>query len=150
MAAKKEGKKKEHEGKGKPAQKKEKKAEKKTATAKKEEAKKVAIEKKEIVEKVKEEAKKISIEEQLNALEILKYPLISEKAVNMIESENKLCFIVDQRASKADVKKAVEGLYAVKVDRVNIIHDMRARKKALVKINKAFKAQDVATKLGVL
>ncbi len=83
-------------------------------------------------------------------LDILKFPLVTEKAVNMIEAENKLTFIVAQKASKPIVKKAVEDLYKVKVTAVNIIRDMKARKRAIVTLDKKFKAADVATKLGVI
>jgi ribosomal protein uL23 len=82
--------------------------------------------------------------------EVILFPLITEKAVNMIESENKLCFIVDKRATKANVKRAVEQAYAVKVDSVRVLNDLKGRKKAIVRVNKAFKADEVATKLGVI
>lgn len=93
---------------------------------------------------------KASREEQMSAYEILRYPLITEKAVNMIESENKLVFVVGGNATKSDVKKAVENLYGVKVDKVNIVRDMKARKRAIVKIAEGYKADDIATRLGVL
>ncbi|MDD5148210.1 MAG: 50S ribosomal protein L23 [Candidatus ainarchaeum sp.] len=93
---------------------------------------------------------KASAEEKLPAIEVLLYPLITEKAVNMIESENKICFVVEKTANKSDVKKAVEMLYNVKVDSVKTLNDLKGRKKAIVKINKKFKADELATKLGVL
>lgn len=86
----------------------------------------------------------------LGVYDVIVHPLITEKAVQMIEAENKLCFIVNKRASRTDVKRAVEELYKVKVDKVNILKDMQARKRAFVKINKAHKAEEIATKLGVL
>ena len=82
--------------------------------------------------------------------EVILYPLITEKAVNMIEAENKLCFVVDKKATKADVKRVVEETYAIKVDSVRVLNDMKGRKKAIVRVNKAFKADEVATKLGVI
>ncbi|MEW6295404.1 MAG: 50S ribosomal protein L23 [Candidatus Diapherotrites archaeon] len=88
--------------------------------------------------------------EALKAHEVLIHALISEKAVNMIEAENKLCFIVNQKAGKKDVKNAIESIYKVKVDKVNVLRDLKGRKKAIVKLNKEFKASDVAIKLGVL
>jgi len=91
--------------------------------------------------------------EQTGALkiyEVLEYPLVSEKAVNMIEAENKLVFIVNGKATRQDVRKAVETMYNVKVIKVNICRDMKARKKAFVRLDKAFKAEELATKLGVL
>ncbi len=82
--------------------------------------------------------------------DVLLFPLITEKAVNMIETENKICFVVNKKAEKKDVKNAVEALYNVKVDSVKTLNDMKGRKKAIVKINKKFKADELATKLGVL
>ncbi|MEM3574730.1 MAG: 50S ribosomal protein L23, partial [Candidatus Bathyarchaeia archaeon] len=48
------------------------------------------------------------------------YPLVSEDSVGLIEKENKITFVVDLRASKGDVKRAVEALYEVRVEKVNI------------------------------
>ncbi len=82
--------------------------------------------------------------------EVILFPLITEKAVNMIEAENKLCFIVAKDATKPEVKKAVEESYAIKVDSVKVLNDRKGRKKAIVKVNKQFKANEIATKLGVI
>ncbi|MFA4855805.1 MAG: 50S ribosomal protein L23 [archaeon] len=82
--------------------------------------------------------------------EVILYPLITEKSVNMIEAENKLCFVVNKKATKAEVKRVVEETYAIKVDSVRVLNDMKGRKKAIVRVNKAFKADEVATKLGVI
>jgi len=81
---------------------------------------------------------------------IIMHPLISEKAVNMIEKENKICFIVNKNSTKQEIKEALEKEYNVKIDKVNIINDMKGRKKAIVKINKAFKANDIAMKIGII
>ena len=87
---------------------------------------------------------------KLTPSEVIFFPLITEKAVNMIEAENKICFIVNKKSENSDIKNAVEKLYSVKVDSVKTINDMKGRKKAIVRINKKFKADDLATKLGVL
>jgi len=87
---------------------------------------------------------------KLELQEVLLFPLITEKAVGMIESDNKLCFIVNKRATKPLVKKAIESTYAIKVDSVKVLNDRKGRKKAIVKVNKKFKADEVATKLGVI
>ncbi len=89
-------------------------------------------------------------EKKLEIYEIILYPLITEKAINMIESDNKLCFIVNLKATKKEVREAVESNYKIKVDTVNILKDRKGRKKAIVKINEKFKADEIATKLGVL
>jgi large subunit ribosomal protein L23 len=101
-------------------------------------------------EKVVEVAKPIKTNATLKDLEVVFYPLVTEKSVNMIEAENKLTFIVSDKSNKQDVKRVIQKAYDVKVDKVNIIRDRKGRKKAIVKLSKENKAQDLATKLGVL
>ena len=80
----------------------------------------------------------------------IEYPLITEKSVGLIEKENKLVFIVEKKATKHDIKKAVEELYGVKVAAVNTMISLKGKKKAYVKLKPEFKASDIATKLKVL
>ncbi|MBI4052594.1 MAG: 50S ribosomal protein L23 [Candidatus Diapherotrites archaeon] len=93
---------------------------------------------------------KVSAEQGLKDFEIVLYPLITEKAVGMIETQNKLSFIVSRKATKQSVKKAVQELYGIKVGAIRIINDLKGRKKAIVKVNKEFKADEIATKMGVI
>ena len=86
----------------------------------------------------------------LEKFDVLLYPLITEKAVNMIESENKLSFIVGKKATKQQIREALESAYAIKIDSVKVLNDMKGRKKAIVKVNRQFKADEIATKLGVI
>lgn len=78
------------------------------------------------------------------------YPVMTEDAVNLIESENKLTFIVDINIGKADIRRAVEELYDVKVAEVNTVITSDGRKKAFVKLRSEYKASDVAVRLGML
>ena len=82
--------------------------------------------------------------------EVIKYPLISEDAVTLIEAENKITFVVDIDASKNDIRRAVEELYEVRVDRVNSVVTPEGRKKAYVKLAPDYKASDLAVRLGIL
>lgn len=75
--------------------------------------------------------------------------VISEKLFDMIENENKLAFIVDRRANKREIKKAVEILYDIKVDRVNTLILPDGRKKAYVRLSDEDDAGDLAAKLGM-
>lgn len=81
---------------------------------------------------------------------VIRYPLVSEDAVTLIESENKLTFVVDMKAGKNDIRRAVEELYEVKVEKVNLMITPQGRKKAFVKLRPEFKAADLAVKLGIL
>lgn len=82
--------------------------------------------------------------------EVIFYPLMTESASLMVEKDNKLIFIVNLKAGKSDVKRAVEQLYEVKVDKVTMLITPQGEKKAFVKLNPEYKASDVAIKLGIL
>ncbi|MGD0646030.1 MAG: 50S ribosomal protein L23 [Candidatus Bathyarchaeia archaeon] len=82
--------------------------------------------------------------------DVISYPLMTESASLMVERDNKLIFIVNLKASKSDVKRAVEELYEVKVSKVNLLNTPQGIKKAFVKLTPEFKASDVAIKLGIL
>jgi large subunit ribosomal protein L23 len=81
---------------------------------------------------------------------VILYPLMTESASLMVEKENKLVFMVDLKAGKTDVRKAVEQLYEVKVEGVNILITPTGEKKAFVKLHPDYKAADIAIKLGIL
>jgi large subunit ribosomal protein L23 len=81
---------------------------------------------------------------------IIIYPLMTESASVMVEKDNKLIFIVNLKAGKEDVKRAVETLYEVKVSKVNLLITPQGDKKAFVKLTPEFRASDVAIKLGIL
>ncbi|MEM4703594.1 MAG: 50S ribosomal protein L23 [Candidatus Bathyarchaeia archaeon] len=86
----------------------------------------------------------------MDPYEVILYPLMTESASLMVEKENKLVFIINPKANKNDVKKAVEELYEVKVASVNTQLTHQGQKKAFVKLHPDFKAADIAIKLGIL
>ncbi len=52
-------------------------------------------------------------------MDILVKPLVTEKMTTQSERFNRYGFVVDRRATKPQIKKAVESLYDVTVERVN-------------------------------
>lgn len=52
-------------------------------------------------------------------MNILIKPIVTEKMTAQGERYNRFGFVVDKKASKLQIKKAVEGLYNVSVDTVN-------------------------------
>jgi len=86
----------------------------------------------------------------VNPQEIILYPVMTESTTSSIEETNKLVFIVNLKANKMDVKRAVEELYEVEVSDVNIVITSRGEKKAFIKLHPDYKAADVAIKLGIL
>lgn len=105
---------------------------------------------KELVKEKKATKKETPIKSELPLTEVVKHPLSTEKCVRLMESENKLLFVVDRRANKADVKKAVETLFKVKVVAVNILNTAKSQKRAYVKFSPETPAVDIATDLKLI
>ena len=53
---------------------------------------------------------------------IIRTPLLTEKCHDLKEKRNQVAFKVDTRANKVEVKSAVEQIFKVKVERVNIMN----------------------------
>ena len=76
-------------------------------------------------------------------------PIVTEKAVMLIERENVLTFRTEKAATKDGIKQEIESLFSVKVEKVRTL--IKENKKYVyVKLKKEFPALDVATKLGVI
>lgn len=60
---------------------------------------------------------------EYNLYDIIKFPVSTEKSSKLLEaSEAQYTFFVHQKATKTDIKKAIEHIYSVKVDRVNVLN----------------------------
>ncbi len=81
---------------------------------------------------------------------VLKHPVSTEKTVRMIEAENKLVFVVDKKATKSDVKKAMEELFKVKVKKVNLLNSLDGKKKAYIQLASSHLASDLSAELGLI
>lgn len=79
--------------------------------------------------------------------EILKRPVLTEKSLTLQAEENKYTFDVEYNADKTQIKAAVEKMFDVKVEKVNVIKvkpktkrvgryvgKTNRRKKAIVKL----------------
>ncbi len=86
----------------------------------------------------------------MDPYDVVLYPVMTEVASRILEAENKLVFVVNLKASKNDVKRAVEELYEVRVEKVTVTITPKGDKKAFVKLTPDYKASDVAIKLGIL
>lgn len=86
---------------------------------------------------------------KMDPYKVIIRPVVTEKAVSLIEKENKLTFIVDRRATKQDIKRAVEEIYKVKVEKVNTLITMKGEKKAYVKLKPEYNASEIAARIGL-
>merc|ERR1711939_492684 len=81
---------------------------------------------------------------------ILKYPLTTESAMKKIEDNNTLVFIVDVRATKLQVKTAVNTMYDIQCAKVNTLIRPDGQKKAYVRLTQDYDALDVANRIGII
>lgn len=81
---------------------------------------------------------------------VIKHPLSTEKSIRLMESENKLLFVVDRRATKQEIKKAIEETFKVKVESVKTLLSMKGEKRAYVRFSPQTPAIDIATNLGLM
>ena len=79
----------------------------------------------------------------------VKYPLVTEKAMNDMDFDNKLQFVVETDATKPEVSDAVETRFDVSVTSVNTQVTTDGTKKAVVTLSEEDDAQDVASRIGV-
>ncbi len=83
------------------------------------------------------------------ASKIIFKPYVTEKTFAMVENESKICFIVDNSATKPEILEAVNELYKQKGVRVNTARTVYG-KKAFVQMESTEKARDLATKIGMI
>ena len=62
-------------------------------------------------------------------LEIIKAPVITEKSTRLSQEENKYVFKVDSKATKDQIKKAVETIFKVKVVDITTINAKTKKKR---------------------
>ena len=79
----------------------------------------------------------------------VRYPLVTEKAMNDMDMQNKLQFIVDTDAAKPEIRDAIEARFEVSVTSVNTQITAQGEKKAVITLSEDDDAQEVASRIGV-
>ncbi|QGN06003.1 50S ribosomal protein L23 [Halorhabdus sp. CBA1104] len=82
-------------------------------------------------------------------INVIEHPHVTEKAMDKMDFENALQFIVALDATKDDVTEAVETQFDVTVENVNTQVTMNGNKKAEVRLSEADDAEEVASRIGV-
>lgn len=83
----------------------------------------------------------------VNPYEVIMLPWITEKAMEARTSGNRLEFIVHRSATKGDISAAVEQLFDVEVEKVNV-RNSKNGKHASVKLAEGYFADEAAMRLG--
>ena len=71
----------------------------------------------------------------MNSYDIIRKPVITEKSMAAM-SENKYTFIVHKNANKVQIKKAVEEVFGVTVEKVQTVRTMGKSKRVGVHVGK--------------
>jgi large subunit ribosomal protein L23 len=79
----------------------------------------------------------------------IKHPLVTEKAMNDMDFENKLQFVCEAEATKPEIADAIEAQFDVGVSSVNTQMTMNGEKKATITLSEDDDAQEVASRIGV-
>ncbi len=92
--------------------------------------------------------KKVDVDAEM-ASKILLEPYVTEKTFNIIEKENKLSFIVHNKATKGQIIKSMKIIYEADIIEVNTFNTIRG-KKAIMKFKNVDGARQLATNLGLV
>lgn len=76
-------------------------------------------------------------------------PIVTEKAVMMIERDNTLTFETSMRKTKAEIKKELEELLNIKIAKIRSLN-RNNKKYVYAKLKGGTLAIDIATKLGLM
>jgi len=79
---------------------------------------------------------------------IILHAYVTEKSMDEMERQNKLEFVVDRRANRAEIRRAVEQTYQCKVAKITV-KIVRMGKIATVRFSKDFSAEDIGGRAGV-
>jgi large subunit ribosomal protein L23 len=80
---------------------------------------------------------------------VIEHPLVTEKAMDQMDFDNKLHFIVHIDANKAEIREDIESSFDVTVVSLNTMVTPRGEKKAIVRLSEEDDAQEIASRIGV-
>jgi large subunit ribosomal protein L23 len=80
---------------------------------------------------------------------VIKHPHMTEKAMDDLDFQNKLQFVVDTSATKPEIADAIGDQFDVEV--VDVTTQVRpdGEKKAVVRLSEDDEAEEVASRIGV-
>ncbi|WP_302081145.1 50S ribosomal protein L23 [Salinibaculum rarum] len=80
---------------------------------------------------------------------VIEHPHVTEKAVDKMDFENKMQFIVDIDANKGEIAEDIAAQYDVTVENVTTMVTPQGKKKATVLLSEDDDAQEIASRIGV-
>ena len=80
----------------------------------------------------------------------LAHPIVTEKAMVLLENVNQLSFIVEKEARKEDIKAAVEKTFGKKIAAINTMMTTKGTKKAIITFEEKSAAEEILSQLGIV
>jgi len=74
---------------------------------------------------------------QQQLIRVIQAPVISEKSTILVEQQKRYVFKVKKTANKKNIRQAVEVMFNVQVESINILN-VKGKKKAYVKLKPGF------------
>ena len=84
----------------------------------------------------------------MDPYDIIYYPYVTEKTMDLMEKNNALEFVVRRNTTKHQIKNAIENMFDVKVKKVNV-KITKNGKHAIVIFRPEYKAEEVGMRIGV-
>ena len=81
---------------------------------------------------------------------ILRYPLVTEKAMMLADRENTLQFVVDRGATKDQIQRELEATYEQEILSVRTMMTAKGEKKATVRFAREKAAEEILSRLGIM
>ena len=80
----------------------------------------------------------------------LAHPIVSEKAMVLLENVNQLSFIVEKEATKDEIKSAIESTFNKKIAAINTMMTTKGNKKAIITFEEKNAAEEILSQLGIV
>lgn len=80
----------------------------------------------------------------------LAHPIVTEKAMVLLENVNQLSFIVEKEARKEDIKAAIEKTFGKKIAAINTMMTTKGTKKAIITFEEKNAAEEILSQLGIV
>lgn len=80
----------------------------------------------------------------------LAHPLVTEKAMVLLENSNQLSFIVEKEAGKKQIKAAIEASFGKKIESINTMMTSKGTKKAIITFVEKNGAEEILSQLGIV
>ncbi|OAG32888.1 large subunit ribosomal protein L23Ae [Nematocida sp. ERTm5] len=82
--------------------------------------------------------------------DIIKFTPKTEKAMRLLEKQNTIVFVCDLKATKPEIKMAIEQLYSVKPKKVNTAITFKGEKRAYAIFSKEHSAIEIASAADII